>query len=58
MNNHEENLDKKLENKYKRRDEKRKTKMVVTGKSVFTLQRLKSTPKKHSKGFHTLKEKY
>ncbi|KKR05357.1 MAG: hypothetical protein UT33_C0011G0068 [Candidatus Peregrinibacteria bacterium GW2011_GWC2_39_14] len=49
MNNHEEKLDKKLENKYKRRDEKRKTKMVVTGKSVFTLQRLVNTPKKHSK---------
>lgn len=42
-----ENLDKKLENKYKRRDKKRKTKMIVTGKSVFSLQKLMKTPKKH-----------
>lgn len=39
-------LEKKLEDKAARRNRKRKLKMKISGKSVFTLQKLMKQPKK------------
>jgi len=44
-----ENFEKIVEKKYDQRDRKNKPKMKVSGKSVFTLQRLMTRPMKMKK---------